>query len=245
MIVVATAQDNIASSTKWVAQSLALVCREFRRTVEPILVDTVRITNRNSAEIIRQRHRFVRARRILPYSSGVRGKVVLLCVEQLASQPAFRPVAATVHVKGHSNDPSLCIRIVSVASVTHLHIRLYPAAFNEQLSAFIPLSVTHLVLDPLIRNPDTSPLVVAGLAAFLRERPPSVLRRLLVRTLCIFNLADIGFVDALADVAVFSGDARLWLDDAVPYAGFDADAEQIAADEDQDIALWYTGRQLA
>lgn len=238
LIAVAAAQDNVASNPKWVAQSLALVCREFCRAVEPGLVDTLCITVSNSALILKGQHRFLRTRRLLLY---FRLRTTPLCVYYMARNFGFHPTVVTVRMEDRTV-PSISQHLAAgETGATHLHIRLCHVESLNSLSLFMSASathpVTHLILDAVIQG-DTTASIVDSIADLLRVRPP--LHRLLVRSVGVEDHFRHRFIESLAQL----GDARIWLDDTIAYSHEDADPDQIAQDEYQDIALWYTGRQL-
>lgn len=142
LIAVAAAQDNVASNPKWVAQSLALVCREFCRAVEPVLVDTLRITESNSALILKGQHRFLRTRRLLLY---FRLRTTPLCVYYMARNFGFHPTVVTVRMEDRTV-PSISQHLAAgETGATHLHIRLCHVQSLNSLSLFMSASATHPV----------------------------------------------------------------------------------------------------
>ncbi|KZV94511.1 hypothetical protein EXIGLDRAFT_767042 [Exidia glandulosa HHB12029] len=68
-IITAAARDRVLTSTRWVA-SLTLICRAIYNAVDPILVETLRITETNTEAVARNLTRFQRTQHINIVSLG-------------------------------------------------------------------------------------------------------------------------------------------------------------------------------
>ncbi|KZV83499.1 hypothetical protein EXIGLDRAFT_842932 [Exidia glandulosa HHB12029] len=248
VIIIITAAARDRASPSWAA-SLALLCRAIRNAVEPVLVETLRMTDTNCNAIARQTTRFQQTRHINVIFTQNAGDIDELDrFRALLGQRFSCCTAVTLFSWG-----SFCCRQMllslpggSSATLSHLHIRFFPL-FYDGPANWLPSSVTHLTLDPPIRDLDALATFIRYISDYL-EVCGRDLKRLLFRTPCTLMGVKTAFVGALVGVAVARRDTRLWIDDDrastdrnfVEYAT----GKEVAMDEDLGISLWYAGRQL-
>lgn len=246
-IAVAAAEDNVLRSARWVAQSLALVCRDFRDAVEPVLTRSLRFTDSNANLIDQHVDRFRTTRMlIIPLVDPGRFSCRTFTTSLLAASENFQPKALTFYctlvylpalryIEPILTEPR-CIRHVS-------HLRIHACSFFDLdwvLQHFLS-TVEYLVVDPLMNFyllPELQRDLVDKMKLTLASRRR--LQRLLVRTF----LVDGPDVEAsLIHILEGFADPRIWLDDATPRSKR-CDNIRAMEDEEQGTELWYTGRPV-
>ncbi|KZV81234.1 hypothetical protein EXIGLDRAFT_844766 [Exidia glandulosa HHB12029] len=250
LVITVAARDCVLASTPWVA-SLTLVCRAIHNAVDPILVETLRLTDTNLNAVAGNLTRFQRTQRInIVLRISRRDSETLL--EALLWQHCSSLKAVTLldnrlifsdHVlfmlrsshKGTSD------------SVTYLQIRFFTVFSHPLRQQSLPASVTHLVLDPFIRAPPSTDMqgFVSFLSRYLEEDSHSI-QRLLLRTAFVSVDAKAAFIDAVTSIALAQRDMRMWLDEDRSLARGEEYMlkEEATSDEHLGLALWYRGRQL-
>lgn len=232
-IVVVAARDNVLGSAKWVAQSLALVCRDFRDAVDPVLVETVRLTDNNVDTILQHLDRFMQTKTVLLFSARASRYVFPnYCFDVLS------PSALTISFMresgwaliGPSPTTGTCLD-----HVTYLHLRnCYIEVWSVENS--LPPRVSYLILDP---DMTLKPEVHANPIRQLLAAHPQLVRLLVRTVLASGTLLHTLHVDALEQIA----DPRLWVDDSLPLTRA-GESALFQHDEEQGLVLWYTGRQI-
>lgn len=264
MIVAVTAREHVCLRAGWVARSLALVCKEFRAVVEPILLHSVRITT-NTADFFRYNDpwassRFVKHTQRLvldgpPFMdvhpalfAGVRAfKGRPRHVDTLVRADVggrWRPTDVTVQCAGFMSDleDSTWSALQSLECVARLHLQECAGVHLMLLRNNMPPGVRMLALDPVVSRVAAVEELVTRVYAFLDET--ATLGRLLVRTAYLNDECAKAVVRALETLAAATCDARIWLDESVQVRGKHGPVRQRIEDEEARGSLWFTGRQL-
>lgn len=263
MIVAIAAEMHVTRQQRWVALSLACVCREFKVAAEPLLIHTVRITETNRSTVWLQalKGRFKRTR-VLISDGNVRSwlspalfssvewfalhteNVAQLELERWPDLAAsFHPRAIRVNSTSRAAEDydSLRAVLLRLASVTHLHMH----NCTWEVFALRTERIRFLIIDPYARLPfGLGPQSVASIVSgILRDMPK--LERILVRTPFVRDDARAQLLDGLLDASVnFPG--RIWVDDTVPFARDPPRMTQLEIDDERaGLDLYYSGRQLA
>ncbi|KZV95812.1 hypothetical protein EXIGLDRAFT_734660, partial [Exidia glandulosa HHB12029] len=208
VIIIITAAARDRASPSWVA-SLALLCRAIRNAVNPVLFETLRMTDMNCDAIARHKTRFQQTRHLhIIFTKPARQNDAFDRFEELVRQPFSSFTAVTLL----SYSSSCCRRMLlllqdSTATVSHLHVRYFPLYYDGPAN-WLPSSVTHLALDLPLRDLDDLDIFVLYISQYLEEFGRG-LERLLLRTTCMPMDVKRAFIDAVDGVAV----ARLWVDD--------------------------------
>lgn len=241
-IVTLAAEDSLARRARWVAQSLALVCRAFYDIVEPIIVRSVRFNCRNGPKLKSMRKdRFAKTAHIdvyglfkdetflsfyFPSVTHYEGQIVYL--NHLAADPAFRPQRLTL--PGYSDSVARWAGLKALSHVTRLHLTDVKLSSLAAILGNLPLSTMHVVIDPDVHYLRMCDLL-ESVAPFLRA-PGCALQRLIIRSL--------DQVDRMAvqQFATAERDRRIWFARRVPI-----EISQMEKD-DYDAAIWNGGSQL-
>ncbi|KZV86334.1 hypothetical protein EXIGLDRAFT_774731 [Exidia glandulosa HHB12029] len=252
-IVTNAAQDNIADSPLWVAQSLALVCREFQNAVEPILVDTVRLTRRNTLSMKSQfdGDRFARTRHF-----------IALDIDNCLFPPSkclvsFTGQISTLHrlvnpALGNCRPTrfTLCAAFNRVQDsfdcITHLHIQHGLLSYHEEIQTAPFPRLTHVVvtLNQIYEHSAFFDEIATDVPLLLASSP--TIQRLLFRTLQLLRTHSDNVAAVLQRLADTTRDERLWLDER----SFGQDRLRLLVDHlvweeaNAQDDIWYTGRQL-
>lgn len=254
MVVVLAAHDNTAHSHKWVAQCLALVCRDFQAAVEPALIETVRVTTRNYTSIVAQKHRFAHTKRLILDDHKFLPRLLVPepdLFEALVSFGGrheklwhfarfhgFKPRTVVLH--GMYRYAVQLEALQRLRTVTHLHIQSF--CTTDPLVDVLPPSITHLVVDPNSHGRGDV-ACISMVSSVLRSHLK--LQRLLVRTVHLHPIHTASLVSALRAIAKREPDDRLWVDDSISY-GHDcsgAQAQLEAEEANGHDTIWFTGRR--
>ncbi|KZV79993.1 hypothetical protein EXIGLDRAFT_733814 [Exidia glandulosa HHB12029] len=266
MIIAVTARLNVASNAAWVARSLSLVCREFRAVVEPILLETMRITATN-ADFFRykdpwQLDRFTkRIKRLVvdgpPFMAfnlhffaavqAFKGRPRHLDMFVRACGTRFQPRVVTIQNAAFMSDleDSTWNALQTLECTTHLHMQECTPQHLMHLRNNLPPGVRYLVLDPSGHHSTSVEELVALVYTFLDESAPSSIERLLVRTPYLSDERRTALVHALGTLAAATGERRLCVDDELLLVrGKHGPVRQRIADEEARVSLWFTGHPL-
>ncbi|KZV84858.1 hypothetical protein EXIGLDRAFT_726675, partial [Exidia glandulosa HHB12029] len=252
-IVTMAAEDNIGYASRWVSQSLAVVCREFRDAVEPVLVATVRLSSKHYAAISAQRNRLARTKHFMNhiYDSFAPPPFVSLAsfsgrMTVLYSLVVNYGLPVPPWVTIHDNFPGYHQRHLEnlyefLHGVTRLHIQFY--ALSDTSLEALPVSLTHIVITLSFSIAARLKNFKAELADLLASN--NNLRRVLLRTLhfTIREAADI--VASCETLAIQLHDSRVWVDDSVAYGGNQNATAHLRYEEaNEQDSVWFSGRQL-
>ncbi|KZV86328.1 hypothetical protein EXIGLDRAFT_774726 [Exidia glandulosa HHB12029] len=257
-IVTIAARDNIsAGNRRWVAQSLAIVCKLFCDAAEPVLVESVWIWRHTNFDNVRP-GRFTRTKHLyvasplvvwspeeFPSLEALTGRP--FDVERIQRARYALPPRLTLHFYAESWDfaggPPW---IETLNGVTHLRINDYSA--YECPLELLPASVTHLVL-ALSRRPNSNTPWGDEYTVKLEDQVTRILassRLHLARVLISLNDMQPG--DAIRILAhmrqtfdASSCDARLWVDESSTQ-GLSAGEKELL--DPAQTEIWYAGRPL-
>ncbi|KZV86335.1 hypothetical protein EXIGLDRAFT_724880 [Exidia glandulosa HHB12029] len=259
---------NVHAANAWVA-SLLLICRAARRTVEPILLETIYITHgnwktlfddvatwqrcasRTKHVILTESSVFIAVYRLSKLRNVVSrittsGITVLYMNFGDEGREMLRPTSLTLTRVERFNIPwSVEVAFLRRAtSITHLHVDHCCPPYIPPLCQHVPKGITHLVLD--LCSFTFSDRDMLNRTTILL-RPPFSVERILFRTMYLDRKK--GLKDAvvlyLEKLARDEQDTRLWLDDSMPYAARTEDFHrQHARDRVAGPDVWFSGRPL-
>ncbi|KZV86329.1 hypothetical protein EXIGLDRAFT_840841 [Exidia glandulosa HHB12029] len=253
-IITAAAEDNIGRSPRWVAQSLAVVCREFRDIVDPVLVRTVRLSVKHYWAMWEKRDRFTRATHFIKHFSSVfvPPRFISL-VSFTGSQAALQDWVVNHHlsVPPWVTFETLCSpnratqdSFAFLNGATRLHIQRY--AHQRLILTTLPTSLTHLILNPEVEWHVTARFeyLTDDVTALLASS--NTLRRILFRTIHLRSDEAVILITNLQAVVDQLQDTRIWLDDSVSYEGMSSEiSAQLRYEEaNEQDSVWFSGRQL-
>ncbi|KZV94536.1 hypothetical protein EXIGLDRAFT_736906 [Exidia glandulosa HHB12029] len=250
IVITAATHDCVRSSTCWVA-SLTLVCRAIHHAVDPILVETLRMTDTNCVAVARHKTRFQRTRHInvIDEDSNAGDNGAHRCTKALLQQRFPSLEAVTCFSNSSFTSRSILHMLQdsvagNLATITHLHIRYFFSFSRDTFADWVPSSVTHLILEPVIAGLVGLQIFVQALSPYLEEHKGGI-TRLLIRTPFVSVVVKEEFAGAVTGVAVVRRDTRLWMhNDGTLLLDDPLLDKEAATDEDLGLALWYTGRQL-
>ncbi|KZV86325.1 hypothetical protein EXIGLDRAFT_724870 [Exidia glandulosa HHB12029] len=253
-IVTMAAEGNIGYASRWVAQSLAVVCQEFRDAVEPVLMATVRLSRKHHATISAQRDRLPRTMHFINHIDDSFAPPPCVSLASFSGRMTALytwvvnyglPVAPWVTI--HDNFPGYHQRRLErpyafFHGVTRLHIQYY-ALSSISLTA-LPVSITHIVLTLsffILNELEDFKAEVTALLASNRN-----VRRVLLRTLHFRPREAVDLVADYETLATQLHESRIWVDDSVAY-GSDASgamAHLYYEEANEQDSVWFLGRQL-
>ncbi|KZV86339.1 hypothetical protein EXIGLDRAFT_724883 [Exidia glandulosa HHB12029] len=244
-IVTMTAQNNIGDYPRWVAQTLALVCREFQAAVEPVLIDTVRITSKNQQSILSQMGRFEHTRHFISHDHKCKQFPPLRSLVSFTGRGKGLNVIITAGCKPSHltlGRASWGYRGVMV-SVTHLHLQYANLPINWEIKSFPNL--THIVLSLEYDSQRHFNDIAINVSHLLS--PTLKLQRILIRPYHMPPETVSIVASRLQKVADETHDTRLWIDDT-PITGADwrkkAKEHLLYEEANEQETVWYSGRQM-